>query len=669
MTNKKQQMGLIRSIITTVMITITISLLLIVTVGYFSVYSREYSGVSSTAKEALAVYAEKVNQRLEKQGQFAASQANAAAKLVAYTGDYSNNDDFLDSVMVLNDALLDCYTAYEADGELFMAVTDTSTLPADFDSRTRGWYQEAKTTKKVCYTSPYMDTATGAMIITVSAPIISNGEFTGVFGCDITLDSVINLVNEMALSENGYPVLIDNNGCFMLHGGNDKYTPYIEGNTEILTAYADAEGDYSSVIPKVTAESTYFEKNKDWDGHSKYFAFKKLTATDWYIGYVFPEGDILKGVNQLLIICIIMLVIVAVVDNMIIYAVAKVGVKPLKKMSAEAAKITRGDLSVTFDYNANDDIGQLCRNFSASAESTKKYISDISEKLDKMAHGDFSITVDEEYIGDYASIKKSMVNIINSMRDTFEQIGTSSSQVDQGATQVAEASTNLANGVSEQTNELQSLDSDMNDIIERVRETDEATAQARELAGSARDKIEQSNTEMERLLEAMKEISQMSSETAKIVKTIDDIAFQTNILALNASVEAARAGAAGKGFTVVADEVRVLASKSAEAAKRTSDLLQQTASSIAEGASLADSTAKSLSAAVNDTIEVDAKITHISDTTKEEREYMDSVSEKLKNISDIVVNTSESAQATAASSEELSGQAEMLSSMITKFKI
>ncbi len=664
--NNKKSIGLTKAIIISVIVTITVALFLLTVIGYFVSYSKVRDGIFSTTEQSLGVYSEKVNQWLTQQAEFTTAQANAAGMLGDISEGHQNNDAFIDSVMPLNDALLDCYTAYE-DVSLYMAVTDTSTLPEGFDATTRGWYQDAKTKKTTVFTAPYVDTATGAMIITVSAPIYENGSFAGVFACDITLDSVMSLVGEMKITENGYPVLIDSDGNFMIHG-NEAYNPSIVDGNAVITSIADAGGDYSKVLSGLGTE-IYLEKNTDWDNASKYFAFSKLPIADWSIGYIMPQGDINGELVGLAVAYIILFIVFFVLGAMVVITVTRNQLKPLKDINNVAKRIAAGDLSATFDYSSSDEVGQLCSNFAECTEMTRRYISDISDKLNRLAHGDFTVEITEEYIGDFQPIKESMTNIILSMRRTLNNIENASVQVNQGASHVAETSAALAQGVTGQTETLRQLSADMTAIIDRVHENDKSTHDARELANSAKLKIEESSREMDRLLEAMAEISQISTETAKIVKTIDDIAFQTNILALNASVEAARAGEAGKGFTVVADEVRMLASKSAEAANRTSELIEQTANAVAEGAKLADSTAKSLSDAVADTIKVDENIGRISETTQLESTYMDNIFNSISTISGIIDSTADSAQTGAASSEELSGQATILSDLISEFKL
>lgn len=666
MKNSKKTMGLTKAIIISVIIITSVSLLMLTVIGFSVSYSKVKDGIFSTTKNSLAVYSEEVNQWLTRQAEFTAAQANAAGKLGEVSGGHHNNDSFLDSIMPLNDALLDCYTAYE-DVSLYMAVTDTSTLPEGFDATTRGWYQDAKNQNNTIFTAPYIDTATGRMIITVASPMYENGAFAGVFACDITLDSVMQLVGEMKVTENGYPVLIDSDNNFMIHG-NEAYNPAVADGKAVITSCNDAEGNYSAVISALS-EEIYLNSNKDWDGKSKYFAFTKLSTADWSIGYVMPESDINGELTGLAITYVILFIIFFAAANIVVISVTKAQMKPLKKISTVAEKIAAGELSATFDYNSGDEIGQLCTNFASCTDTTRSYISDISSKLDSLAHGDFTVQITEEYIGDYAPIKNSLMNIINSMRNTLNNIENASVQVNMGAASMAETSSQLAQGVSGQTDALKKLTDDMTAIIEQVHKTDESTAEARELAGNAKDKIEESNREMVKLLNAMNEISAMSDEIAKIIKTIDDIAFQTNILALNASVEAARAGAAGKGFTVVADEVRMLASKSAEAASRTSALIQQTANAINDGVQLANSTAEALSDAVLDTIRVDENIIKIAETTRNESMYMDHIFNNINAISDIVDTTADSAQSGAASSEELSGQAAILSDLISEFKL
>lgn len=666
MSGSKRSTGLIRSIIISAAITIAVCLTFLSVIGFSFSYTRTKSGIQVSAEQSITIYKEKIDAWLSRQATFCETQANAAGNLVPGAGNRRYNDKLLDSAMTLNDALLDCYTAY-SDTALYMAVTDTSSLPEGFDATTRGWYQDAFNSKSTIFTAPYIDTATGAMIITVASPIYENGNAVGVFGCDITLDYIMELTAQMQLTKNGSPVLIDGDGNIMLHG-NEVFSPKIEGGNAVITSAADAGGDYAKVLSELS-DDVYLDINKDFDGSSKYFIFSRLSSADWTLGYVCPKNDIDGSLGSLAVIYALLGIVFLAAGTAVIISVIKISVKPLRKISAVAEDIAAGNLSASFDYNSTDDIGILCSNFARCTDTTRRYISDISEKLDRLAKGDFTVNVTEDYIGDFAPIKESLTNIITSMRNTLNNIEVASGQVNMGAANVAKSSTRLAEGVYSQTENLKKLNSDMSVIIEKVKDSDKNACEARELAEGARAKLEESNREMNKLLAAMSEISEMSAETAKIVKTIDDIAFQTNILALNASVEAARAGAAGKGFTVVADEVRNLAGKSAEAANRTSKLINQTTEAVAAGAALADSTAKALSEAVANTARVDENIGRISDSAREQSRFMDNVFQGINAVSEVVNTTADTAQSGAASSEELSGQASMLSGLISAFKL
>ncbi|MGN1089094.1 MAG: methyl-accepting chemotaxis protein [Huintestinicola sp.] len=664
---KNKKRGFIKSVMFSVTVTLAAVLLLISLISFIFSYIKVKTEIIEADKNALRVYSEEVDAWLGKQAVFCTSQANAAGQLVASVGDRSHNDDFLDSVMLMNDALLDCYTAYE-DVELFMAVTDVTTLPAGFDATTRGWYKAAVAADGPIITAPYVDTATGNMVITVGAPIKENGKLTGVFACDITIEYIMNLAADMKISEHGYPFLVDSDGNFMVHGGNETFAPTVSGEEVFVTSLSDAGGDYVTAAAAVEDE-VYFEKNKDYDGIVKMFAVNKLKNADWLIGYIMPVSDVYRVITDLAVTYVIMVIVFLAVGIAAVNAVIKVQVKPLNKLSQDAKKMAAGDLTVDFNYESDDEIGALCSSFAECTRITCGYIKDISRILDSLAEGDFTVDVTDEYIGDFEAIKEALTNIITSMRTTLNNIELASGQVNQGAASVAESSTRLAAGVHDQTENIRKLNDEISLVLQKVRENDENARNASRMADSAKCKLEESNSEMKKLLKAMHDISAMSDETAKIVKTIDDIAFQTNILALNASVEAARAGAAGKGFTVVADEVRNLAGKSAEAANRTAKLISETVEAVNAGALLADSTASSLAEAVEDTDMVNRNIAQISESSRAQTDHMDSIYEGINSISAIVNDTADTAQSGAASSEELSGQASMLSDLISEFRL
>ncbi len=342
---------------------------------------------------------------------------------------------------------------------------------------------------------------------------------------------------------------------------------------------------------------------------------------------------------------------------------------PVSEIEAAADKMSKGDLSATISYVSKDELGMLANSMRAMMDNLRSYVSNIDHVLGRMAQGDMTVSIDLDYIGDFAAIKGSMTRILESLNKTLIQINASSEQVASGSEQVSSGAQALSQGATEQASSIEELSAGIAEISEQVKRNAQNAQQADLMVSETTRDIALGNQQMMNLVSAMDQISQTSNQISKIIKTIDDIAFQTNILALNAAVEAARAGAAGKGFAVVADEVRNLAGKSAEAAKDTTVLIENSIHAVANGKEMADKTAKSL----NDIVEKAENLSHIvneiATASNDQATAVIQTTAGVDQISGVVQTNSATAEESAAASEELSGQAQILKQLVSGFKL
>ncbi len=299
----------------------------------------------------------------------------------------------------------------------------------------------------------------------------------------------------------------------------------------------------------------------------------------------------------------------------------------------------------------------------------KSYIAEVSEVLGGMSNGDLNQSITRDYKGDFNAMKMSLNNILDSFNQLMREILESSDQVSSASEQVSSSSQTLSQGATEQASSLEEITASMSKIGDQTRDNAGRANEVSKLAESARNMAHEGNGQMSQMIDAMNVINTSSENISRIIKVIDEIAFQTNILALNAAVEAARAGQHGKGFAVVAEEVRNLAARSAEAAKETASLIEESVSRVSEGSNIANDTGKSLKEIVDVIENVSELVVDIADASNNQASAVAEINEGINQVSDVVQHNSATAEETAAASQEMSSQAMMLNGMIGQFQI
>lgn len=342
---------------------------------------------------------------------------------------------------------------------------------------------------------------------------------------------------------------------------------------------------------------------------------------------------------------------------------------PLHEIENATNALAQGDFSVNISYESKDEFGTTCKSIQASFVELKRIINSTAYMLREMADGNFAVDPRMNFPGEMEEIEDAGADLIQKMNIFFSEIKASSNQISAGAEQVASGSQALAQGATEQASSIEELSASITEVSENVATNAENAKKANMLATTSGEVAEATLQDMKEMLSAMNEISISAENIEKVIKVIDDITFQTNILSLNAAVEAARAGVAGKGFAVVADEVGNLAQKSLDSAKEITSLIEGAIASVNAGERIAKKTSQAFYGLTEKISDVISTVNEIAVASQEQSESIKQVTIGVDQISCVVQTNSATSEESAAASEELSGQANILDTLVGQFKL
>jgi methyl-accepting chemotaxis protein len=512
----------------------------------------------------------------------------------------------------------------------------TIELPADFDIRQRPWYLLAKQGGKSSFTETYIDATTDQQVLTAVAPILDGGKFVGAAGGDIVLNEISSILNEIDFRDLGYAYLMTSDGKILSH-------PDLKFVNKNVSELLGSTPNFSSELNEINDKTI-----------ASFISIKGIASVDWYVGVVLDREKAYQPMVDARNVAIIVVIVSLLVTVILLQLLFSHLMKPIHRLNIAIKGISEGDGDLTqrLSVESQDEFGELSKNFNGFIETMHSSMQQVQESA-----ANLELHIDQVRQSSHVGIDMSeqQLNRGGSVSSAVTELNNSSQKISTNAVTASD----LSSGMQAQSNEGLAA---LNDNIQSIEHLSDIMTQSSD------------------------EIEKLSSETKNIVSILDvikGVSSQTNLLALNAAIEAARAGEAGRGFAVVADEVRQLAQRTQDAALEIETMIdnlesgteavvtsmeqsQKNSTSSVEKATIADNKMQLI---IKSLQQVDVENHAVSEATQQQVSVIKSIDEDIAELMDLNQQGVQNLQQTQQACDSLQHEFTGLNGLVGKFKV
>jgi len=622
--------------ISTVMILITIlSIVLVGGINYYNSYNLYEEKLLDSSYQTLEYIELSIDNYLidiEKQLKVLAKDD----KVVGYFNGELTEEEFMNKLKDYKDLDENTLTVYFGTSDKRMALFPKVPL-TNYDPTIREWYTTAEANRdKVIWVNPYVDAGTGKIVISAAKAVLDNNNLIGVVGIDIDLSVLSNQLTNLVIGNSGNIIITDPNGVNLIAKDEESI-----GKQTILDLKLWED-------MKVKADG--FSNYKDPSGENFYGVFRTNQRTGWRIAALIPETELTSKMSVLLINTLIVAILTILIASITTYIISKDISKKVKHLQKSFETVAEGNLNADVKIESNDEFGIISISFENMLKNIREALKKVSDSSEDVVEAsDMILDMTKESNSALNEVSQTIYEIAKGSQEQAEDIEKNSqnilefSKVLDGVSESIEA----VNELSKQTNEYSNLGlMKVEELTDKAKKTEESTKLTNEI---------------------ITDVKNNANEINIITDTINQIAEQTNLLALNAAIEAARAGEAGRGFSVVAEEIRKLAEKSQNATKDIANLIKSM-NDRSDEAVVAMAKAKEVVNEQVDTVEstkdafirildsinsLSEKVSGIADLVVDLKNRKNEILENTQNISAVSEEISASTQEVSASAEEI----------------